>query len=145
MTQSRAILLIGMIVLLNSALIAQQQASPEVAAAVAPEWPTFDSTKTEQPQKERVLVKVKMDGFGNVVDARSLAPKSFYSDSAVRAAWQWKFGEPIVHNKVKNVNGMTVTLEFTFRLLPPNSPDGELGTTFIPPYHVQLSRLIRKH
>jgi hypothetical protein len=141
-----ALSILGMTAPLSPALWAQQE-GPEVVYAVAPEWPAFETTKVEQPHKEVVLVKVQMDGFGNVVDAKLLTPKSTYSNSAVYAAWLWKFGEPAgTGPDVTKLNGMTATPKFTFQVLPSSTSRYELGTAFIPPYEVSLSRWVkRKH
>jgi len=128
--------------LLSTALWAQQ-AGPDVVYAVAPEWPALDRTKAEQPHNEAVLVKVEVDGFGNVVDTQLLSSKSPYSDSALRAAELWKFAEPVTDRSAKLL-GMTATLKFTFQILPRNTSRYELGTAFIPPYEVSLRRWVTR-
>jgi hypothetical protein len=118
-----------------------QQTGPEVVYAVAPEWPSLDTTNSEQRHKEIVLVRVTVDGFGNVVDTKLLTPKSIYSGSAVHAASLWKFGEPVSSGPdPAKLNGMTATLKFTFDLLLASTSTDETGTAFIPPYEVRVSR-----
>jgi len=138
------LLLLVATVLLGTTLWAQQ-AGPDVVYAVAPDWPTLDKQKAEQPHKEVVLVKIEVDGFGNVVDRKLLTPRSIYSNSAEHAASLWKFGEPVGSgpNPAK-LNGMTATLKFTFELLPPGTPIDETGTAFIPPYEVSLRRVTNR-
>jgi hypothetical protein len=139
-----AALLIGIAVLLSPALLAQEQTSPQVVYAVAPDWPTTGHTRTERPRKEVVLVKVTVDGFGNVVGTQSLSRKSVYSESAVRAAKLWKFGPPTAGVEPAELKGMSATLNFTFQLLSRDTSPDELGTAFIPPYEICISRLVAK-
>ncbi|MGB6483875.1 MAG: energy transducer TonB [Candidatus Acidiferrales bacterium] len=120
-------------------LPAQQKEAPEVAYAVAPEWPAPDKTEASKPQANAVLVRVTVDGFGNVVERKLLTPKSIYSDSAMQAAFRWKF-EPPSTALDENIDGQTVTLKFAFRTLPVKASADELGTAFVTPYEVQLSR-----
>jgi hypothetical protein len=131
--------------LLLSASLSAQQAGPEVVYAVAPEWLALNGTRAKEAHKEVVLVKVAVDGFGNVVETKLLTPRSFYSVSAVHAASLWKFGEPIGSGPdAAKLNGMTATLKFTFELLPISTSIDETGTSFIPPYEVRLGRLVKQ-
>lgn len=90
-----------------------------------------------------MLVKVEVDGFGNVVDTQLLTSKSAYSDSALSAAQLWKFAEP-VNDRSAKLLGMTATLKFTFEILPRNTSRYELGTGFLPPYEISLRRWVRR-
>jgi hypothetical protein len=137
-----SLLLLGLTLLFSTALWAQREAGPDVVYAVAPEWPALSAVKAQQPQKEVVLVKVEMDGFGNVVDTKLLTPNSTYSNSAVQAAQLWKFSGPAGTGPDFNIKGMTATLKFTFELRPRNTSRYELGTAFIPPYEISLSRWV---
>jgi hypothetical protein len=92
-----------------------------------------------------VLVKVVVDGFGNVVDTKLQTPRSVYCVSAVHAASLWKFGEPLGSGPdPAKLNGMTAALKFTFELLPMSASIDETGTSFIPPYEVRVSRLVKQ-
>jgi len=139
------LLVLPMALLLSTPLCARQQAGPEVVYAVAPEWPTLDSTKAKLPHKDVVVVKVVVDGFGNVVDTKLLTPRSVFSDSAVHAASLWKFGEPVgIGPDATKLNGRIATLKFAFELLPASTSIDETGTGFIPPYQVRLGRRVRR-
>jgi hypothetical protein len=143
-TWKRLSLLLPMLaLLLVTGLGARQQTDLDVVYAVAPEWPALDYANLTQPREEAVLVKIGVDGFGNVVDSRSLSPQSIFSASALHAARLWKFAGPSPDAKIL---GMTATLKFTFRIVPTGTSADETGTAFIPPYEVSLSRLaIQKH
>jgi hypothetical protein len=131
--------------MLGSPLLAQQKALPAVAYAVAPEWPTAGRVEEGKPHTQKVIVSVKVDGFGNVVSARLTGPKSPYSKDALHAAWRWKFGPPEGYGPdPAKLNGMTATLKFVFRLLPADAPASELGAAFVPPYEFQLSRRAKR-
>ncbi len=131
----------GVVLLSISGALAQQNVQPRVAAAVAPEWPThYVDGKTSH--EETVLVRIELDGFGNVVSARLLTRKSPPSDSATRAAQLWKFGPPEGSGPESKLNGTTITLKFTFRMLPASATSDELGTVFVPAYEIDLARRI---
>jgi len=116
-----------------------------VAYAAAPEWPPLDNKEAERPYREIVLVKVTVDGFGNVIDTKLLTHNSVYSSAGVRAASLWKFAEPVgMGPDPAKLNGMTATLKFIFELLPTGTSVYETGIGFVPPYEVQLSRLVRQ-
>lgn len=133
------VLLIVIALLFCPKLPAQRKEPPDVAYAVAPEWPAPNKAVARKSETNIVLVRVTMDGFGNVVDWKLLTPKSIYSDSALQAAFRWKF-EPPCTDLDENINGQTVTLKFAFRTLPVKASADELGTAFVTPYEVQLSR-----
>lgn len=127
----------------SSRVLYAQQTGPEVVYAQAPEWPVLSSKEVERVHKEIVVVKIEVDGFGNVVDTKLLTPSSIYSNSAVDAARLWKFAEPLgTGPDVAKLNGMTATLKFTFELLPVSTSMDETGISFIPPYQVRLGRLV---
>jgi hypothetical protein len=135
------VLLIAVLLALSPRVSAQQKELPSVYSAAAPEWPASDKVNVDRPQTKTVLVRVTVDGFGNVVEQKLLTPKSTYSNSAMKAASLWKF-EPPCTNLTENINGLMMTLKFTFRIIPVNAPADELGTTFVTPYEIQLSRRV---
>jgi hypothetical protein len=135
------VLLIAVLLALSPRVSAQQKELPGVFEAVAPEWPALNNADAYKPQTKTVLIQVTVDGFGNVVEQKLLTPKSTYSNSAMKAASLWKF-EPPCTNLDENINGLMMTLKFTFRTLPVNASPDELGTTFVTPYEIQLSRRV---
>jgi TonB family protein len=110
------------------------QSSPlPVAAAVAPDWPAGVIART--PINTTVSVRVKVDGFGNVVEASIPGGSgSSFESEALAAARDWKFGPNV---KVGDI----AVLKFTFRELPQGTSKHELRTAFIAPREVVVSRI----
>lgn len=117
----------------------RERLSPDVTVAVAPEWPRLSKADMVKPQTNTVLVRVTVDGFGNVVAQKLLTARSAYSDAALKASLLWKFQPPCT-DLSENINGMSLTLKFEFRVLRIDASIGEFGTAFIRPDEVQLSR-----
>src|SRR5262245_50505696 len=103
--------------------------SPEVAAAVAPEWP-----KAAVPVgKQEIEVVITTDGyFGNVIDVKAKSPSSVFSQTCEAAARLWKFFPSKTNSKQ--------TLTFVFEVFARNDRTRKPMTTFIPPYKVLIER-----
>lgn len=109
---------------------AQKSSSVPVDEAVAPAYPP---AAVESRIAGTVTVLIHISEGGSVTDARVTEGHPLLRQSSLEAARLWRFRS--------RAKGRDVTLIFTFRLMPKNTPEAQLGAVFRPPYAVEVRKV----
>ena len=118
------------LVLMGSACPAQQSAAIAVEEAVAPVYP---GAAVEGGIGGTVAVEAHVSERGTVVSAAITEGHALLRQASLEAARLWRFGA--------HAGGHDVKLTFSFRLMPKNTPEAQLGTVFRPPGTVEVRRI----
>lgn len=105
--------------------------SPKVIAAIAP---TYPGIALAMPKGGDVTVEVSVAPDGGVGTARVVSGPAPLRHPAVEAARLWRFAP-------ENA-GQRITLTFSFRIMPKDTPAEELTPSFKPPYEVEVRRVM---
>lgn len=100
-----------------------------VVQAVAPPFIPFLFNK---PGAAEVTVEVKIDKFGNVTAARTVAFSHFSDGSIEDTAKKWRFS---TSNEDRE---RTANLRFVFRIMPDDTYDSELTTIYTAPFQIEV-------
>ncbi len=122
-----AILLCG-----SLALGSQDNERASVVRAVPPVFPIPQDGKNAMGA---VVVEVKIDSSGKVIDAQTVTGHPALRHVAEKAAQRWVFNE-----STNAANSRSVRLTFMFRLMDEKVADEELVPVFEPPYRIEVRR-----
>jgi len=107
-----------------------QEAAPGVVEAVAPAYPV---PALDGRVSGGVVAEVHVSERGTVSSAAIVDGNPLLRQACLEAARLWRFAaQPGAHD---------VKLVFSFRLMPKNTPEAQLGTIFRPPYAVEVRRI----
>jgi len=110
--------------------LAQPGSAPAVEEAVAPVYPAAAVTGRVSGS---VIVGVRVAERGAVATAAAAEGDPLLRQASVEAARLWKFqARPGAHD---------LKLIFSFRLMPKNTPEAQLGAVFRPPYTVEVRKI----
>lgn len=104
--------------------------APALEEAVAPAYPAAAATGKISGT---VLVIVQVDRSGKVTGASIAEGHAFLRQASLDAARLWRFQTRRQASEVK--------LTFSFKLMPKNTPEPELGAVFKPPYTVEVRKI----
>ena len=119
---------------LTSAALSQTQQPLTVIAAVAPKPPLVMAVQLKA--QEAVFVEVQVNEQGAVTSAKAIAGPPVLTRAAQDAALRWRFNPGNDTDKIRSAR-----LAFIYSLLPKNTPSGELGAIFTPPYKIEIREL----
>jgi TonB family protein len=115
---------------LTLACLAQQVPSIAVEEAVAPAYP---AAALEGRIGGTVTVAVRVSERGAVLHAGVSEGHALLRQASLEAARLWRFRAQPQDHEVK--------LTFSYRLMPKNTPEPQLGTVFRPPYTVEVRKI----
>lgn len=120
---------LALALLFSLACYAQEAAPPAVEEAVAPAYPAAALTGRVSGS---VIVAVHISDHGAVTSASVVDGNALLRQASLEAARLWRFhAQPAAD----------VKLIFSYRLMPKNTPEAQLGTVFRPPYTVEVRRM----
>src|SRR5579862_7186939 len=121
---------LAVFVLLGGCCLAQQPLPLAVEEAVAPAYPRRAVTARISGS---VIVEVRVCEHGAVTAATIEEGNALLRQATLEAARLWRFQpQPGSHD---------VKLIFSFRLMPKDTPEAQLGTVFRPPYTVEVRKI----
>ena len=105
---------------------------PIVVSAVAPVFPAIAATAH---MSDDVSVEVEVNSEGVVSTAHAINAHPILGKASENAALRWRFAPDRGGDKTP-----VVRLTFSYRTMPLKTPDEELASIFMPPYHVEVRR-----
>lgn len=130
MRESMPLLRLALAPLAGLMCLAQQSPAPAVEEAVAPVYPDLAVTGRVAGA---VTIDVRVSERGEVAAAEVAEGDPLLRQSSLDAARLWRFhGQP---------GGHAARLVFSFRLMPKNTPEAQLGAVFRPPYRVEVRKI----
>jgi len=117
------------LVTLGVVCLAQQAAAPVVEEAVAPDYP---AAAVQAGAGGTVAVEARVSERGTVVSATAVEGHALLRQASVEAARLWRFAAQPAAGAVR--------LSFSFRLMPKDTPQAQLGAVFRPPYTVEVRK-----
>jgi TonB family protein len=117
-------------VLLASTCLAQETSAPAIEEAVAPVYPELAVVGRVAGS---VIVAVHVSRQGVVTEATIADGEALLRQSSLDAARQWRFHAQADASDLK--------LIFSYKLMPKNTPEAQLGAVFRPPYTVEVRRI----
>jgi TonB family protein len=124
-------------ILVATGCLAQQGAPLEVEEAMAPDYPAAAVTGGVSGG---VVVEVRVSQRGAVESATVVEGDALLRQPSIDAARLWRFRAQ-AGSRAGSQEGKLV---FSFRLMPKNTPEAQLGTIFRPPYTVEVRRVTPK-
>ncbi len=109
--------------------LADESPAPAVEEAVAPVYPELAVLGRIAGS---VIVAVRVSAKGDVAEATVIEGDALLRQASLEAARQWRFHA---------ATSREVRLIFTYKLMPKNTPEAELGAIFRPPYTVEVRRI----
>lgn len=121
---------LAVFVLTGLSCLAQQAPNLGVQEAVAPAYP---ASAVAGRISGSVIVAVHVSERGAVAGADIAEGNALLRQASLDAARLWRFQpQPGAHD---------VKIVFSFRLMPKDTPEAQLGTVFRPPYAVEVRRM----
>jgi hypothetical protein len=117
-------------ILVGAACLAQEIAPAAVEEAVAPVYPGLAVLGRISGS---VIVDARVSERGAVSNAAAAEGEALLRQPSLDAARLWRFRAQPGEREVK--------LIFSFRLMPKNTPEAELGAIFRPPYTVEVRKI----
>lgn len=103
---------------------------PTVASAVAPAYPVLAVVSNTSGTVE---VQVKVNTTGEIIFARSVNGHPLLRQKAEDTAKRWRFVAVDAGTGVR-----LASLTFVFRIMPKETAEDDLTSTFMPPYQVEV-------
>ena len=117
-------------ILISVSCLAQEAAAPSVEEAVAPVYPTLAVVGRVSGS---VIVDAHVSERGVVSSAAAGEGDAMLRQASLDAARLWRFHAQTGERDVK--------LIFSFRLMPKETPEAQLGSVFRPPYTVEVRKI----
>ena len=110
--------------------LAQETPAPAVGEAVAPIYPELAFVGRIAGS---VVVEIRVSERGEVSEAAIVEGDALLRQSSLDAARLWRFQA--------QAGGRELKLIFSYKLMPKNTPEAQLGAVFRPPYTVEVRRI----